>query len=444
LAVLIRSAAVLALVVGAVLRLREVDAIMVLADGMGPYLTATASPVNPHPHAPPYGWALYVPYALCLALAQSLRSAAVLMALLHALAAPLAALSAGRLGGVGAAVVAGMLVAVDPGLLDTLTSGAETYLAPVWIGLLTWLSLTAKSQPKYAVLLGPVWACAVMNHPLALCTLPLLGLAGRNKRSLAGLMVGCLMLAPTVLGWWQSGGTGLDDGSPLQALPAWLAQGGPVAGLLAVSALVGLGSRRTRRLSIAVLSSALLLGLAGTGLGYLRDHHIRLLTVPLAVCVAGFGARWVWLGLLCLRWPASHVPPSDKPHRPGTLGLATELTTVISALPPPILVDGAWLSGTAAAEPSAVLLDLHLRGIPVGPGGSLVVIVSYRRGQQPPWNRSWRRGDRYFMVTERHSELAASICGNARLGGAWDGLAVLRPDTTLQQARAWWADCEQP
>lgn len=441
---LIRSAAVLALVVAVALRLREVDAIVVLADGMGPYLTATASPVNLHPHAPPYGWALYGPYAAVLALASSLRGAAVGLAVLHALAAPLAALCAGRLGGLGAAVVAGGLVAVDPGLLDTLTSGAETYLAPVWIGLLTWLVLQARERPNLAIGAGLAWACAVMNHPLALATLPLVLLAGPSWRTALGLGLGAAALIPSALGWWHAGGTGLDDGAPLHALPAWLAQGGPVAGLLAVSAVAGLLGRRTRPLALAVWACLALLCGAGVALGYLRDHHLRLLTVPLAACVGGFGHRGVWLGLLCLRWPASHVPPEDKPHRPGTLGLATALTTAIAELPDPVLVDGAWVSGTPAAEPSAVLLDLALRGHEVGPGGSLVVIVSYRRGQEPTWSRRWRRGDRHFLVTEDHGALAASLCGSARLGGAWDGLAVLRPETTLDDARAWWSGCEAP
>ncbi len=441
---LIRSVAVLAFLVAAALRLREVDAVMVLADGMGPYLTATASPVNLHPHAPPYGWALYGPYALALALAGSLRGAVSALALLHALAAPLAALGAGRLGGIGAAAVAGALVAVDPGLLDTFTSGAETYLAPVWVGVVSVLALGARTHPALAWGVGPAWACAVMNHPLALCTLPLVGLAGTSRRTAGGLVLGLLLLVPTTWGWLQAGGTGLDDGQPLQALPAWLAQGGPVAGLLAVSGLVGLSKARTRRLSVMVLTSAALLGLAGAALGYLRDHHLRLLTVPLACAVAGFGTRWVWLGVLCLRWPATHVPPPDKPQRPGTLGLATELTTALSELPPPVLVDGAWASGTPAAEPSAVLLDLHLRGVPVGPGGSLAVIVSYRRGKEPPWTGPRLRGDRHFVVTQDHGALAEALCGQARLGGAWDGLAVLRPDTTLEEARAWWSGCASP
>ncbi len=441
---LIRFVAVVALFVAAFLRLREVDAILLLADGIGPYLTALANPVNPSPHAPPYGWGLQVPYALCLSLADNLREAAIGLALLHALAAPLAALCAGRLGGLGPAVVAGLLVAVDPGLLDTLTSGAETYLAPVWVGVACWAGLSARDQPRLAAVAAPAWAMAAMNHPLALCTLPLVALAGRRRETGIGLGLAGLMLAPTVFGWWQAVGTGLDPGAPLQAVPAWLVQGGPVAGLLAVCGFLGLASWRTRTLALAVWASAILLAVAGVLLGYLRDHHLRLLTVPLAACVAGFGTRWAWLGLLCLRVPGSRVPPPEKPHRPGTLGLTTELTLAIATLPAPLLVDGAWKSGTPAAESSAVLLDLHLRGLSVGPGGSLVVIVSYRRGDRPAWGPAWREGDRHFLVSERHDELAQSLCGKARLGGAWDGLAVLLPDTTLQEARAWWTACEQP
>jgi len=442
--VLTRLAAVLALGVAIALRLRDVDATMMLADGVGPYLAATASPFNLHPHAPPYGWALYPPVALCLALASSLRQAVQGVALLHAAAAPLAALSAGRLGGPATALVAGLVVALDHGLADTASSGAEGYLAPVWIGVMTWALLTSEDRPRRVFLAPLAWAAAVMNHPLALCAAPLLVLGrGRRWRVLGGVLA-LVALAPPAAGWWQAGGTGLGPGSPLHALPTWLSQGGPGAGLLAVSVVLGLGVRRTRPLAVAVLASGLLLGLAGTGLGYLRDHHLRLLTVPAAACLACFGSRWIWLTLVCLRLPTTRVPPPDKPPRPGTLGLATELTDALATLPPPLVVDGAWASGTAAAEPSTVMLDLSLRGVPIGPGGTLAVIVSYDRGRRPAWEDPWRVGDRHYVVTEDHEELAATLCGQARLGGAWDGLAVLREGATLAEAGAWRSGCDRP
>ena len=106
-------------------RVRDVDGMTMLADSVGPYWVAAANPLG-GAHTPLYGWALSLPYSLALALAGSLAQAAVLLLLLQALVAPLAYLLVRSLRAEAwpAAVAAGLLLALDPGLVDTALSGA--------------------------------------------------------------------------------------------------------------------------------------------------------------------------------------------------------------------------------------------------------------------------------------------------------------------------------
>lgn len=420
-------------------RARDLDASGLLGDAVGPWLAASASPFNLHAHAPPYGWGLHPPYALSMLFADSLRQAVANLLGLHALEAPVAALLAGRLGGVLPAITAGALVALDGGLLDTARSGSEAYLAALWVGVM----VLCGSKERFSVLAGPAWAMASMNHPLALATAPLLALGGR--RALPGALVGALMLAPQLPRWWSEAPTPSEaDAVLVPALSAWLRQGGGSAYFLLLAPLIGALRARTRRLALGTLLAGLLLSVAGWKLGYLRDHHLRLLTIPAAACAAALPGPTALLPLLLLRWPASELPEPGHPHRPGTLGLTTEITAKIAALPPPVLVDGAWISGTPAAEPGAVMLDLWLRGQRgLGPGGSVAVIVSYERGDEPPFEPKLSRGDRYFIASDGLDSLASALCGHARLGGAYNGLAALRPELGLEAASGWRAACPE-
>jgi len=131
----------------------------------------------------------------------------------------------------------------------------------------------------------------------------------------------------------------------------------------------------------------------------------------------------------------------------------------------PVVVARAWISASPAAEPSAMTLDLWLRGRPAaefGPGGSVILIVSAERGQGQVDGdideavAAWRGqplivGDRYFLAHGQPEEVRAwstEICrlrtergqSPPRLGGAWDGLIVLQPSLTSEVLRSWW-DC---
>jgi len=452
------ACALVAYLAALALRLHQADAVMALADGTGPWLEALAHPLAPRSHAEPYGWALYTPYALCLLLAGSLRQAVGCLAALHALAAPLAVLVVLRLRPRAwlPALAAGLLIALDGSLLDTLRSGAECYLGPVWLGAAA-LGVAARQRPWGAPLALVGLVMAAMNHPFALCALPLLALLPwKERHTWIGAGIALLAALPSLLRLAGGAlpGSGGAAGPPLDAWPVWLAQGGLGAWALAAAPLAGLARRESRGLALATLASAGLLFLLGWQLGYLRDHHLRLLSVPMGAGLAALPAWGALLPLLLLRLPPSQLPAPDHPHRPGTLGLASQLAGQIDAIVPPgesLVVDGAWISGTAAGEPAALMLDLHLRGRPAerfGPGGQVALVVSGDRqdleripGDKP----SWDPNDRHFLVIGAAAEVrefTARLCGfSLRAGGAWDGLAVLRPELGAEDMRGWWAEC---
>jgi hypothetical protein len=446
--------------VAAWVRVRDVDAVMMLADSVGPYWVAAAHWVGAG-HTPLYGWGMSPPYSLALGVGDSLAGAAMVLLVLHALVAPLVygLVRAVRPERWMAATAAGLLLALDPGLVDTAISGAKGYLAAVWLGVGVWALVGGKGNLS-AALGGGALAMAGMNHPLALSGLVFLGLRDLRKRDgQLAAVVALGLVGPHVLGLLgqpltASGGA---QGAPGEVFSSFLLQGGRCAALVLVAPLIGLTCRRTRRLAVATLCMAVLLLGGGIWLGYLRDHHLRLLAVPALGCLAALPARWGWLALLALEIPAVRSPPADHPHRPGTVGLATRIARDIDelGLDRPLVVDGVWVSGTPAADPSAVMLDLWLMGASpdsLAPGGTTALVVSVDRPQQNAvtaalagWQGTRRAvGDTHFVVTEGAKDFAQALClVEPRFGGAWDAMAVLHPALTVDQVRHWEPDCGQ-
>jgi hypothetical protein len=277
-------------------RVRDLDASMVLSDAMGPWIRAAASPWNTDVHAAPYGPGLHLHLRAALEMADSLREALTLNAALHSLAAPLAVLVATRLGGWSAGLSAGVLVALDPGLVDTTLSGAEGYAAPMWIGVA--VLLAQKRSPQAAFLAPLALALAVHNHVLSLCALPFLVPIRPRIPLLAGLAIAGVLCAPMISSLQgQVAGMELALG---EAADAWADQGGWAALTMAGCAVLALLRQHTRMHALALLVSVGLLGAAGNRAGYLRDHHLRLLTVPLAGCLAALPTP---LRLLPLAYP---------------------------------------------------------------------------------------------------------------------------------------------
>jgi hypothetical protein len=447
--------------VGAVsihLRLRGVAAASSLGDAIHPWWAALRDGW-PRPHAAPYGWGLVPPYQLCLLGASSLWEAVSRMLVLHALAAPLAvwvAWSCHRRAW-GTAGLIGVLVAVDPGLIDTALSGAEGHLAAVFIGLVT-LGIAHRDQAWGPILAGVSFALAVMHHPLSVAAAPLLLCLRLGERwSWAGIGVALALLTPRLVRLAAEdlpGGSGL--GPPMDALMAYIQQGGPGAWAVVLGPFVGLLSRRSRGLAIATLAAAVLLLGLGVSLDYLRDHHIRLLTLPALMGWLGLPPSVGLLLLLGVRLPPHPVYPAGHVDRPGTMGLAHLLTDRVVQTTGPLVVDGAWLSGGPAASPATVMLDLHLRGWSsddLSPDGAVIVLVSGERadiGGMHGGLEVLERGDRHALLRGDRRAVAAwskqlcadrSVAGDGppRLGGAYDALSVLHPSLTAEQSRAWWA-----
>ena len=204
---------------------------MVLSDQLGPWWVAVAGPPWFEPHAPPYGWGLYLPYWIIVSGADSLWSAVQSLLVVHAAIAPItfgAAWWLVKRGGswIGAGI-ASLGAALDPGLIQTALHGAESYLASVWVASMT-LGLCARFRPWGPFVAIGSYAMAVMNHPVALFTFPmLLWLPWRERRVQWSLIFGAVLLFPRViwimshelpnmggltqtvdealLGWWQEG-----------------------------------------------------------------------------------------------------------------------------------------------------------------------------------------------------------------------------------------------
>ena len=96
-------------------------------------------------------------------------------------------------------MVAGLGAALDPGLIQPALQGAESYLASLWVALMT-LGLCARFRIWGPFLAVGAYAMAVMNHPVALMTFPMLfWLPWRERRIQWTLLLGGVLLLPRVI-----------------------------------------------------------------------------------------------------------------------------------------------------------------------------------------------------------------------------------------------------
>ena len=393
------------------------------SDAIGQHLAALAvwgggpwQPPNPEGgHAL---WLFALPQVL---LADSLAGMFALRAVQAALIAPVAALAAAAFAPrrpAQAALGAGLVVAADPGLLDTLGVAFRGYGAPelaaasaLGLGLAVH---RRSSGPAIAVLSA---LAALGQHPMA---------AGLLLGVVAGLVVVRAPRRPVVLavalgalamiprGWTLvqqagCGGPALDclgavaRSSSEPGVGAWGlliralhdrilvdfgGQLGPTWLGLAIGAALASAARRARpALSLAVggLMGVLALGLA---VDSLRPYHLRALSGPAAVAAASGLARVPWAapvwGLASVAWPA----PVPLPVDPGGPARADALAARISDLPAPLRVDAAFFDGPVGLEPAPVVLAAIVAGQPparfqaVGPAG--VVLLCSGEPTQPP------------------------------------------------------------
>lgn len=414
------------------LRWRGLAVTSALGDAMGPWWVGARGPLRTTPHAPPYGWMLALPHGLLVRTSGSLWQAVAGMHVLHAMIAPIGGLATARLARkTGPGLVVAALLAVEPGLLDTCLSGAEGYLAAVALGLVT-LGTTSPTWGPWLVAVAFPWA--VMNHPLALVAgAPLLILVPWSRGPL--IVLGSLLLPHLGSLVGEVGGAVAPSTSPLTAVDAWLRMAGVQSLVLGLAMLGGLWTTTTRRWTLAALSGLVLTLAAGAAVGALKDHHLRMLMVPLMVGVAGIPGR-AYLGLwLALRIPADPVQRPSQGLRPGTLGLLHHTAQAIdAAVPGPLVVEGAVVSGVPAVEPGALVLALSMAGRGAegfSVDGTVAVVVTADRTQHDP-------------IPDGLHTLAARDTWQVRLGTPaevydWTGrLCAVFPQTRRQSAQDAW------
>ena len=152
-------------------------------------------------------------------------------------------------------------------------------------------------------------------------------------------------------------------------------------------------------------------------------------------------------GLPALLAQFAHERPPESGFRGSTLGLVSHLGRTVSGLQGPMVVDRLWMSGGPAVEPSALMLDLYLRGWgPIERGSEMVVIVAGEESERqqaeiPGTILLSGHGYTVSHVAEMAVfEWSQKLCGHGyRMGGAWDALSILQPATTTESAGSWWA-----
>lgn len=383
------------------LRLPAVPAATTGSDGLGPFLVALQVWQGggwPHPPNPEGGHSLWLLQLPLLPFARSLEGLFALRFGVGALAAPLAGAAAavwahpGRR--VGAAAAAGAWIALDPGLVDTLTSSFRGYGAPELLAAATLCAAVALQRPHRGPLLAAAAALLVAasgQHPFATGAalggaLALAALAP-DRRALAWTLgVGALACAPRLhhLTWLASCGEGAvtclghvasgsaEPGTPLLQMlqrafhDRILVEGWwpwPVAALGA-----GLLAWRPAHPRRALLLWAVggLVGVLAMGLlaHSLRPYHLRIVAPLLAVAAAvGLsrlpGAAWLLVGASALLWAP---PPSPSPSGWGPREVDATTALLLEAGDPPVSLQAAWWDHPDGLDPTAVALSAWVQG----------------------------------------------------------------------------------
>lgn len=419
-------------------RLRTMGSVAVLQDGVGPFWAAIRA--DGRAHSPGYGVGLLLPYAAITGSASSLWGAVGLLGWAHSALAPLAAWSAFQAGKGNwlLATLVGVLVAQDSGFVGSFVSGAEGYLGPLFVAACAF----ARGGWAWVAL-----AFAVSNHPLAACAFPLvLRQENANLKAVWGMAIAAAMVVHQFYG---VGAPGVPGGGLVQALDATLQSSGGLAIMAALGPLVALAHPNGRAFGLRVIASAAVLLCAGLWLGYLRDHHIRLLLVPALACWGSLESRAWWLMILGFATFDRQPRPPEDPGRAGTLQLTNAIGDSLFAEGRPLFVDRIWISGGPGVEPAAVMLDLHLRGwdrtMISGSGDAVIVVAGDPEELEEVGHpgRLIRKGHGYRVsrATVEGARLwSLGVCDRGgRPGGAWDALSVLDPSAQTEAMNAWWA-----
>jgi hypothetical protein len=304
-----------------------------------------------------------------------------------------------------AALGAGLLAAVDPGLLDTLLVSFRGYGAPelVSLGVAALVSGARgwRLGPSISLLCG---LAAAGQHPLAAGALagwvlasPMLVRRLGWRPILGAVTVGALSLIPRVLHLWSQSQCGQGAWGCLSSIAHGSTEGelGALAMLqrafhdrllvdmgavwpIAVCLLVfgaglvlRLGLPRVRApgaVALGLYCAGALVGLCCLGLsvGSLRPYHLRILAGPLWALAAVGAGRWPLWGLACCLLTGAYLlgqtPLAPDPNGPARMD---ELARAVSRLPDAqIRVEGAFFHSPVGVEAAPVVLSAVLQGQP--------------------------------------------------------------------------------
>ena len=372
-----------------------------------------------------------------------------------------------------ASLSAGVIVAMDPGLVDTLISGARSYGAPELVGLATATAAWALRGHRWAgAVTAALLVLAADHHPLAAGMAaaaaawwaPLKEALGRRGLGIAGGTALVLAL-PRIL---RTGAQAMCGEGPLACL-ATVAQSnvGPQVDRTAViwAAMhdrfaVDLGwlwpvlllgivlcmrERHTRGAAtwaIAGLGGVVLLGLV---VGYIRPYHLRIVAVPIAVgATLGLSQAWpLCLGLAAAAglwgWTERPVGPD-----PGALARADEIAEVAVTVEGPLWVDLVWWDGPPRVDAPAVVLSAVLQGTDpsrfvLDRDATMILLTS--AGPPAPWppileGPGWRVHP-VPGVAAAEAWVTQRAHGPHSKGGALDWATALHPRRTSASQSQW-------
>jgi len=285
-----------------------------------------------------------------------------------------------------AGLLAGLILAWDPGLVDTLVVSFRGYGAPEFVAMAL-LGAGVGGRIGASVTAAAAIA-ATGQHPMAAgLGLGMLGLLGRWTRTewRWALGVGVLAVLPRLVWLWSLGSCGAGLAECLASVATGSAEpevarlvmlrrafwdrfvvemrpGASVA--LALGAGAALIDKRTRSLGVVVLvgcAGVIALGLVVQGF---RPYHLRAVMPLMAVALAvSVGLRpWLLLGvglsisLGGIRWAAPPAPDG------GVRGVDA-VGRVVATLDEPVQVEAAWFGDPVGLEPGAVVLSARQHGL---------------------------------------------------------------------------------
>ena len=451
-------------------RLKVLHETVIGSDSLGPYLQAQAALFGhmPRPPNPESGDALWLTMVPLIATTTSLSELFTVRFVLGALVAPIGFAAAYHwlspsvpsIRRWAAGLAAGLFLAFDPGLLDTLVSGARSYGAPELLGATTLLLALAIREYPWAPAIGLIaFVAAVGHHPLAagmaiggLFLLPSLHRAVGRRRLKWALLIGFIACIPRFLRVAAIANCGEGIPACLENVAQsnivepeswsyllgkaihdrWLVDldvGGWIL-LAGVVSLLICPQKTHRRAAYWAIFGCLGILLIGILNGYVRSYHLRITAVPFAVA-AGMGLARFWpiavMGAGIFVWRTHGTLPVGPD--PGAL---LRQDDVADQLPHyPLWVDRVWWNGIPHLDPSAVVLSGWLSGRRnFQLDRSTAFILLENQSENGGWN-----------VLEFQDESAARLWFDAQdrvphqRGGAYDWATIVNPNTKLEDAR---------